>query len=105
MSTESELQPRVDDKTGVPFCAENDCQMYDGKRCKAMGFRPGNICEPAVIELVAELVERREIQDRARGLATRFTLPHNTDAQLWVRNAARHILGEATIIGDYVVND
>lgn len=32
----------------VPFCSDEQCARYDGKRCDAMGHRPGNICEPAV---------------------------------------------------------
>jgi hypothetical protein len=32
----------------VPYCAEERCALYDGKRCGALGHQPGNICEPAV---------------------------------------------------------
>lgn len=40
---------------GVPYCSTDDCDQYDGKRCMLMGLRPGHICEPAVINLVAKL--------------------------------------------------
>jgi len=97
-----DIRPNVDAKTGVPFCAESDCPLYDGKRCRAMGFRPSNICEPAVMDLVSEITTQRAALERAQGVATRFSLPHNTDAQLWVRDAGRYVLGEASIIGDYI---
>ena len=32
----------------VPMCTLEDCPTYDGKRCAATGFRPSDICEPAV---------------------------------------------------------
>lgn len=41
-----EPQPNIID--GVPFCSDEDCPLYDGKRCEALGASPGNICEPAV---------------------------------------------------------
>lgn len=37
--------------TGVPMCSEDACALYDGKRCRALGCRPGNICEPAVANM------------------------------------------------------
>lgn len=33
---------------GVPFCANDDCPSFDGKRCELIGFPPGGVCEPAV---------------------------------------------------------
>jgi hypothetical protein len=33
---------------GVPYCSEEKCSSYDGKRCFLTGDRPGHICEPAV---------------------------------------------------------
>lgn len=42
--------PEVDEN-GVPRCA-TECPAYDGKRCELTGFRPGSICEPAVLQLV-----------------------------------------------------
>lgn len=48
------------DANGVPFCSEDRCPSYDGKRCEEMGFRPGNICEPEVIDMAAELERLRE---------------------------------------------
>jgi hypothetical protein len=37
----------------VPMCDE-ECPSFDGKRCSQMGFRPGNICEPAVQAVVGD---------------------------------------------------
>lgn len=49
----------------VPACAE-DCVLYDGKRCRATGFRPSSICEP-VVERMAELLsELRPARKRVR---------------------------------------
>lgn len=39
---------------GLPLCSEDACALYDGKRCRAIGFRPGTYCEPALVELVAK---------------------------------------------------
>lgn len=50
--------PQVD-KNGVPWCDEDRCPFYDGKRCEATGFRPAKICEPAVIEMAADIVALR----------------------------------------------
>jgi hypothetical protein len=44
-------------RNGVPFCDEDSCKHYAGKRCRLLGFRPGTICEPAVIEM-AKLLNR-----------------------------------------------
>ncbi len=35
----------------IPYCAD-DCTSHDGKRCRLLGFRPPDICEPAVAALV-----------------------------------------------------
>lgn len=43
---------------GVPMCAQDDCGLYDGKRCRAMGCRPSSVCEP-VVERMAELLSAR----------------------------------------------
>lgn len=40
---------------GVPLCSEDECPSYDGKRCRLLGFRPDNICEPAVAEMAHQL--------------------------------------------------
>jgi hypothetical protein len=42
--------PRWDDN--IPKCSEDDCPMFDGKRCDELGHRPSLICEPAVREIV-----------------------------------------------------
>jgi hypothetical protein len=40
---------------GVPFCAEEKCSQYDGKRCMMTGFAPRGICEPYVLDMVAAI--------------------------------------------------
>lgn len=39
---------------GLPLCSEDACALYDGKRCRAIGFRPDTYCEPALVEIIAE---------------------------------------------------
>jgi hypothetical protein len=62
MTWQAEVAKRAEAKPswsdGVPFCSLDDCAQYDGKRCRALGFRPGNICEPVVIEMARLLVKR-----------------------------------------------
>jgi hypothetical protein len=52
-----EAQPQWSDEL-VPLCALESCQKYDGKRCRALGLRPGYVCEPAV-DVMADLLSRR----------------------------------------------
>lgn len=47
-------RPRWSTK-GVPYCSENDCPLYDGKRCYALGHRPDMLCEPVVAEMAEQL--------------------------------------------------
>lgn len=46
------------DKHGVPACTHDECPMYDGKRCRALGHRPVAICEPAVRDMAARLKQK-----------------------------------------------
>ena len=39
---------------GVPLCVET-CPHHDGKRCGAIGYRMGRICEPSVIAMAVTL--------------------------------------------------
>lgn len=48
-----DVRPNWNDN--VPNCADEACPNYDGKRCRAMGFRPCAIREPMVIHM-AELL-------------------------------------------------
>ncbi len=41
----------------VPYCDEM-CPQHDGKRCRIMGVRPSSICEPEVLNLLADLASR-----------------------------------------------
>lgn len=54
MKLSNYIKPERD--KGVPLCM-HECQFYDGKRCRAMGFRSDRICEPAVIEMHREIKE------------------------------------------------
>ena len=47
-----DYRPRCDEN-GVPFCSD-DCQQFDGKRCRLIGFRPSGICEPWAQDIVVE---------------------------------------------------
>lgn len=38
----------------VPFC-NGECVHFDGKRCRLMGRRPDNICEPVVAQMAKML--------------------------------------------------
>lgn len=68
---------------GVPLCSEGNCPAYDGKRCKALGFSPDRICEPAVVRLA-----RRD--DDIRGEERRKL----TEAVNAIRDEARRIEDE-----------
>lgn len=43
-------------------CVEDECPSFDGKRCRAIGFRPGEWCEPWVLAMREELVQLRARQ-------------------------------------------
>ena len=45
-------QPRFG-SNGVPLCSESACRAFDGTRCELLGWRPSNVCEPAVVEIRA----------------------------------------------------
>ena len=47
------------DGVGVPHCTEDGCANYDGKRCRLMGQRPGELCRP-VVEAMAEMLDEQE---------------------------------------------
>lgn len=40
------------DADGLPLCSHDICALYDGNRCRAMGFRPDRFCEPALLKTV-----------------------------------------------------
>lgn len=48
------MSPYIDDR-GVPYCSEDWCARYDGKRCRLLGRRPSTVCEPAVVDMAARL--------------------------------------------------
>lgn len=59
-------QPHVTN-TGVPLCSYEECQQYDGKRCRETGMRAGGVCEPAVLDLVAVARAAARAVDDYRG--------------------------------------
>lgn len=69
MSKEVERNPGPKWTEGVPFCAEENCPEYDGKRCRMMGFRPSQICEPAVRQMSADLAAVTKRVDAAEAAA------------------------------------
>lgn len=50
----SEIKP-IWDEHGVPVCTEDKCPQFDGKRCRAFGWQPDRICEPAVRDMAERL--------------------------------------------------
>lgn len=65
-------QPSVDD-SGVPWCLASECQAYDGKRCRLLGYRApdGEICPPAVRRMVVTIDQlRRHIAEDKRHSGT-----------------------------------
>ena len=53
-----DVRPDIEKSTGTPVCSMDECPSYDGKRCTASGFRPHDICFPAVMEMASELARR-----------------------------------------------
>lgn len=52
------------DNDGVPYCTETSCPQYDGKRCKKLGYEPGVICQPVVVEMAKRLAALESKIDR-----------------------------------------
>jgi len=69
---------------GIPMHSD-ECGEYDGKRCRAMGFRPSRICEPAVQEIVIESAARLERGERARAWIRRRGV-HDADCAVYWRH-------------------
>ncbi len=53
------LGSEIPKKGFVPYCSEENCRHYDGKRCALTGNQPGAICVPAV-ERMAEVLDAVE---------------------------------------------
>ena len=43
---------------GIPYCSE-ECPSHDGKRCRLIGSRAPNVCEPMSSILVSEVLRLR----------------------------------------------
>jgi hypothetical protein len=46
---------------GVPYCTDEQCPKYDGKRCELLGHRPCRVCEIEVRSMDAKLKSLRRI--------------------------------------------
>ena len=55
MSETHEIQPHKDWR-----CSEDECPSYDGKRCMALGFRPGVFCEPKLDQVRKSLRKKNK---------------------------------------------
>lgn len=52
------------DVSPIPYCSREECPQYDGeRRCRLLGARPGNICEPAVAALLREIERLRAAEE------------------------------------------
>jgi len=88
-----DLKP-VRDEHGVPVCTEDQCPQFDGKRCRAIGFRPDRICEPAVRALAARVAEQdRLIADLTNSCAAQGQIDREHDAQVDRLEARVAVLG------------
>jgi len=66
----SEPKPNPDrDANGLPLCDEERCALHDGKRCRALGFRPDRFCEPVLVEMATELKALRDVVAKAEAKA------------------------------------
>jgi len=50
---------------GIPSCSSEECPCYDGKRCRALGFKPESMCEPAVSAMVDALTGKGKAETPA----------------------------------------
>ncbi len=48
---------------GIPHCSQDECPLFDGKRCRATGFRAAGVCEPAVEQAFEDLEQARRERD------------------------------------------
>lgn len=65
--TVGELTPEPRWQDSVPWCTEDECCAYDGKRCRLIGFRPSTICEPAVQDRIRDLERRLAVYEQMEG--------------------------------------
>lgn len=67
--TVTEIRPSYLD--GVPFCAEDECPSYDGKRCRLLGRQPDSICAPEVKRKLVQLQSLNDCIERMKDDALR----------------------------------
>jgi hypothetical protein len=60
-------EPRhaCEDKNRLPLHSD-DCPDYDGETCSRLGFRPGRICEPSLLEELALFDLRCALVEKGR---------------------------------------
>jgi hypothetical protein len=99
MSEEIQWCPRPRWEKGVPWCTEEGCPEYDGKRCKMMGFRPCAICEPAVAQLVEQVEGATARAANAEGalakIASGMAWPLNDDLPVRMLDAVKLATADA----------
>jgi|AGTN01.3.fsa_nt_gi hypothetical protein len=64
---ETEIRPAVC-LDGVGYCDE-DCPQHDGKRCRVIGRRPGEICWPWAKRTADENARMRRVEVAAERIA------------------------------------
>lgn len=42
------MNPTYDENNPIPYCNDEQCGSFDGKRCSKLGYRPSRVCEPAL---------------------------------------------------------
>jgi hypothetical protein len=68
----------IDEREGTPYCTEDKCPNYDGKRCELLGHRPETVCVPYVRMMHGTLRE-------ALGLVTMLKAEHDIIRTLCAR--------------------
>lgn len=42
--------PKYYDDSPAPYCNDEKCGEFDGKRCRKLGHRPGTLCLPTITD-------------------------------------------------------
>ncbi|MCP4569043.1 MAG: hypothetical protein GY841_15825 [FCB group bacterium] len=46
------MKPKFYEGDPKPYCNDDHCDEFDGKRCGKQGCRPGSLCAPAILEKI-----------------------------------------------------
>lgn len=79
------------DHNGVP-CHSDLCPEFDGKRCRAMGFRPDRFCEPMLAE---EYILWRNLLEESRRQIRQMATDHGCGFPCELIDAIGKALGES----------